>query len=104
MQISFQELKRLEEWRTTISNCLSMYAAESGPIPAEDKLNNAESAVRLFAACYAKDLVADDFPRNNGFFSDDLKTALCRLLSSCHLEELPTVRAALVLPLVRGPA
>lgn len=56
-----------------------MYAAESGPIPAEDKLNNAESAVRLFAACYAKDLVADDFPRNNGFFSDDLKTALCRL-------------------------
>ena len=96
MNISVQELKQIEEWRTTISNCRKKCEANCGPFPTEEELKNAESAVRLFVSCYAKDLSSDDFPRNNGFFSDDLRTTedrINKIMSEATIIQVPPCRS-----------
>lgn len=44
-----------------------------------EQVNIAESAARLFAASYAKDLLTNSFPRQNGYFWDDMEIIIDRI-------------------------
>ena len=78
MNITPQELKQIEEWRTTILKCLK----EKDTIALyrlTELADMAESAARLFAASYAKDLLADGFPRQNCYFWNDMEKVVDRI-------------------------
>ena len=68
-----QELEQIEKWRTTILECHEKCYALWDPNLLNEQTRTAESAARLFAATYAKDLLANGFPRQNGYFWDDME-------------------------------
>ena len=74
-----QELEQIEKWRTTILECHEKCYALWDPNLLNEQTRTAESAARLFAATYAKDLLANGFPRQNGYFWDDMEIVLERI-------------------------
>ena len=92
MKISLQELKQLEEWRTTIEGCHEKCQGLWDPNSLDEQTHVAESAFRQFAASYAKDLLTPNFPRQNGFFWSDMESAIRRinkLIQEARVETQP---------------
>ena len=79
MNITIQELKQIEEWRTTIFECHKKCEILWDPNLMNEQVKIAESAARLFAATYAKDLLSSSFPRQNGNFWGDMEKVACRM-------------------------
>ncbi len=79
MNVTIQELKQIEEWRATILECHKKCDTLWDPNLMNEQVKIAESAARLFAASYAKDLLANGFPRQNGYFWDDMEMIIDRI-------------------------
>jgi len=73
MNVTIQELKQIEEWRATILECHKKCDTLWDPNLMNEQVKIAESAARLFAASYEKNLLANGFPRQNGYFWDDME-------------------------------
>ena len=79
MNITSKELNQIEKWRITILDCHTKSQTLWDPNKLSEQAKIAESAFRLFAAHYAKDLLANDFPRQNGHFWEDMQSVVAKM-------------------------